>query len=151
MSSRTKYQKKPLRGLVSNRLRFLTSWLRKHSPKIQSSVPYRSSGCGGCWRFNLQDLELVLYPGKEAGSFELQLCNLSPGASYKTQGAGNFFADEEGNARINIVVDGRTVVLIEPIKWTVSKRHCLKLMGSKIKGVVMLEISQCHINMHSWK
>jgi hypothetical protein len=57
-----------------------------------------------------------LYPGKEAGSFELELCNLTPEASYKAQGAGGFSANGEGNARINVLVDGRTVVLIEAIE-----------------------------------
>jgi hypothetical protein len=41
---------------------------------------------------------------------------LIPEASYKAQGAGDFSADREGNARINVFGDSRTVVLIEAIK-----------------------------------
>jgi hypothetical protein len=41
---------------------------------------------------------------------------LIPEASYKAQGARDFSADREGNARINVLVDGRTMVLIEPVE-----------------------------------
>jgi len=68
---------------------------------------------------------------------------LIPEASYKAQRVGDFSADGEGNARINVPVGGRTVVLIEP------KRDCLKVMWIKIQGIKMLEISQRHINKYS--
>jgi hypothetical protein len=65
---------------------------------------------------NSYDLNLVLYPSAAAGRFEIGITRLQPNATYvvKEQNL-SLSADGEGSMTLEIFVDGRTVVTIEPV------------------------------------
>lgn len=56
-----------------------------------------------------ETLDLVLYPGKEAGRFDLGFYRLAPGATY-TLGSSSAVADKEGKATFTADIDGRTAL-----------------------------------------
>ncbi len=63
------------------------------------------------------DLELVLYPGRQSGSQSLTVERLEPGRGYTVEGNDQgilFTADAGGTAKIEIRLDGRTVAHIRP-------------------------------------
>jgi hypothetical protein len=62
------------------------------------------------------DLELVLYPGAQAGPQRIGVERLKPGATYAVHGgsAAAFRADEDGRATLEIDLRGRTPVQITP-------------------------------------
>ena len=62
-----------------------------------------------------KDLEMVLYPSADDGFFELGVARLQPGEEYVWD-AGRFVADSEGNALLQVPVEGRTSVFIFPNK-----------------------------------
>jgi hypothetical protein len=63
------------------------------------------------------DLELVLFPGGAAGVQELGVNRLRPNQTYRVSGAtvDQIAADENGGIRLQVPLNGRTRVLVEPI------------------------------------
>ena len=60
-----------------------------------------------------KSLDLVLYPGKAAGNFDLGFDRLKPGAQY-TIGKSKLTADSNGHGSIKVKVDGRTPMVLSP-------------------------------------
>ena len=58
-------------------------------------------------------LDLVLYPGKEAGNFELRFSQLRPGETYDL-GKQSVVAGKSGDATVQVQVDGRTALRLVP-------------------------------------
>jgi hypothetical protein len=63
-----------------------------------------------------EDLELVLYPGRDNGAQTIGLERLQPGRSYCLQGAmlSTFAADAEGKATVSVPLNGRTALHVTP-------------------------------------
>lgn len=61
-----------------------------------------------------ETLDLVLYPGKTEGKFELGFARLKAGESYRVEGAngGEMVADKEGKATMEVELKGRTEVRV---------------------------------------
>ena len=69
------------------------------------------------------DLELVLYPGRTAGVEQLRLDRLQPGQEYRLRtrdGTHSLRAQADGSARLEIRLEGRTELRLEPIASTVA-------------------------------
>ena len=65
-----------------------------------------------------EDLELVLYNGKEAGAQEIGIERLIPGQKYKISQTGETFkADKNGAAVFSIYINGRTPLWIERVSY----------------------------------
>jgi hypothetical protein len=64
-----------------------------------------------------EDLSLVLYPGEQPGVYPLGLERLIPGRNYRTRGCTteSVVADAQGHARVQVDLQGRTELRIEPI------------------------------------
>jgi Linalool dehydratase/isomerase len=65
-----------------------------------------------------EDLELVLYPGAQAGPQMICIESLQPGRTYEVSGstAGQkLVADADGRASLTIALDGRTSIAIRPL------------------------------------
>jgi hypothetical protein len=62
-----------------------------------------------------EDLDLVLYNNGEAGVFELGVSRLKPGMKYSVGQEETVVADQKGEATIQVKVDGRTQVLVQPV------------------------------------
>ena len=63
------------------------------------------------WSHDGEGMELVLYPGKEAGKFQLGFTRLKPGEKYSLDGATGKVsaeANKDGLASFEVHVDGRT-------------------------------------------
>ena len=58
-------------------------------------------------------LDLVLYPGKEAGTFSLSFSRLRPGETYDLAGK-SATAGKKGEATLDVAIDGRTAVKLVP-------------------------------------
>jgi len=61
-----------------------------------------------------KELDLVLYNGKEAGTFDLGFERLLPNHTYKLSNGGTFTADAEGKGTTKVTVKGRTQVILKP-------------------------------------
>jgi hypothetical protein len=64
------------------------------------------------------DLDLVLYPGRSAGAQRVGIERLRPGAEYRLREGGRerlVRADETGRARLDLALDGRTEVRLQPV------------------------------------
>lgn len=63
------------------------------------------------------DLDLVLHNGRAAGPQRIGLARLQPGREYRVSGAAaqQFHADGAGCANLEVVLDGRTELRIEPL------------------------------------
>ncbi|KAI8930767.1 hypothetical protein NX059_011795 [Plenodomus lindquistii] len=61
---------------------------------------------------NGEELELVLYNGREPGTFKLGFERLNPHTKYNLSTGSSFYADEVGTATVDVSVDGRTQVLL---------------------------------------
>jgi hypothetical protein len=60
-----------------------------------------------------QSVELVLHNGKEAGTFRLGFTRLRPGQTYSLGGQ-SVTAGEDGSARFDVAVNGRTALVLVP-------------------------------------
>lgn len=69
------------------------------------------------WSPQGNDLELVLYNGRESGEQELTLERLQPGCAYQVYGGleQQLTADVTGRARLPVHLDGRTRIVLHPI------------------------------------
>ncbi len=62
-----------------------------------------------------KDLEMVLYNGRQPGTYPVLLARLEPGAGYVAEGTDlRFVADADGTAEIAVKLDGRTPLHIKP-------------------------------------
>ena len=61
-----------------------------------------------------EGLDLVLYPGKEAGKFDLGFSRLESGSSYML-GDAPAAADKDGKATFGVQVDGRTALKLSKV------------------------------------
>lgn len=63
-----------------------------------------------------EDLDLVLYPGVADGRQTIELERLKPGSEYRLTGseAMTFTADDRGRASLDVTLEGRTPLYIEP-------------------------------------
>lgn len=61
-----------------------------------------------------KDLDLVLYNGREPGTFTLGFQRLAPGMSYSLSTGGSLVADAEGKASAKLAINGRTQIIIKP-------------------------------------
>lgn len=59
-------------------------------------------------------LDLVLYNGKEPGVFQLGFERLGPGQTYSLSTGESITADDRGKAGVNVRIDGRTEILLKP-------------------------------------
>ena len=63
-------------------------------------------------------LDLVLYPGRGAGTQRVGIERLRPGAEYRLHESGRerlVRADGTGRARLDLALDGRTEVRLRPV------------------------------------
>lgn len=58
-------------------------------------------------------LELVLYNGKEPGTFRVGFTRLRPGETYRL-GDRSVMAGKDGTASVDVAVSGRTMLLLTP-------------------------------------
>jgi len=79
------------------------------------SAPYPGVIVAKARSHTSKDLEVVLYPSADDGTFELGVARLQPGKEYVWEG-GRFFADDEGKAMLQVPVWGRTAVVISLYK-----------------------------------
>jgi hypothetical protein len=84
---------------------------------ILNEVPYPGVLVAKARSHTSLDLDLVLYPSAEAGSFVLGVERLQPRTSY-TYGEETVVADSEGKAKLSVHVNGRTEVRLTPISMT---------------------------------
>lgn len=59
-------------------------------------------------------LELVLYNGRGAGSFEIWFGRLAPRQTYTLSTGGSVIADAAGTASVRVIVSGRTQIMLTP-------------------------------------
>lgn len=59
-------------------------------------------------------LDLVLYNGKQAGTFTLSFERLVPGSRYSLSTGQSLTADKSGRTSVDVKVDGRTQVVLSP-------------------------------------
>jgi hypothetical protein len=59
-------------------------------------------------------VDLVLYNGKQAGTFTLGFERLTPGGKYSLSTGKNIVADKSGKASVDVKIDGRTELLLHP-------------------------------------
>ena len=72
-------------------------------PNVLVAKAYSHDGVG---------MDLVLYPGAEAGDFNVGFERLQPGAKY-TLGGKDIVASKSGEASVQIRVDGRTQLTLK--------------------------------------
>ena len=61
-----------------------------------------------------RDLDMVLYPSTDPGTFSLTVSRLQPGQNYKVLEK-KLVADDKGDVTFPVAVNGRTVVHLVPI------------------------------------
>ena len=81
---------------------------------ILSEVPYPGVLVAKARSHMSTDLEIVLYPSADPGTFKLGISRLQPGKSY-AYGMKTLVADGDGNLSLDILVDGRTHVHLKPV------------------------------------
>ena len=83
---------------------------------ILDSVPYPDVLVAKARSVTSQDLRLVLYPSGKSGTFTIGITRLQPGQSYIINSKEDtaFTADGNGDAEIDILIDGRTAIDIQP-------------------------------------
>lgn len=83
---------------------------------VLDEVPFPDVLVAKAYSHDGETLDLVLYPGKEAGRFLLEFKRLAPGKSYtlnsKTQGFAT--ADKDGKATFEVELEGRTALKLAP-------------------------------------
>ena len=80
---------------------------------VLEEVPFPEVLVAKAWSHDGEGMEIVLYPGKESGKFQLGFNRLQPGEKYSLEGpAGTVPADasKDGQASFEVVVDGRTAL-----------------------------------------
>lgn len=73
-------------------------------PEVLVAKAYSSDGIG---------MEVVLYPGRDSGDFQLRFERLKAGSKYEVNGAAHV-ADGAGSVCVKVHVDGRTAFHLKP-------------------------------------
>jgi hypothetical protein len=76
---------------------------------VLDEVPFPEVLVAKAYSHDGQGLDLVLYPGKAAGSFKLSFTRLRPGATYTLAGK-QMKASQNGTATVEVAVNGRTAL-----------------------------------------
>lgn len=79
---------------------------------ILDSVPFPEVLVAKAYSKDGESVDLVLYNGKESGSFSLQLTSLKAGAIYKLDDQIGK-ADADGILKFDVAIDGRTALKLE--------------------------------------
>jgi hypothetical protein len=87
---------------------------------LLAEAPYPDIIVAKAWSHDGTDLDLVLYPGQDGSTprVKLSLERLKKGGRYSISQGGsmqNFVADGQGSAVIEVLVRGRTPVMIQPV------------------------------------
>lgn len=80
---------------------------------ILDEVPFPEVLVAKAYSQDGDSLELVLYNGKEPGTFRVGFTRLRPGETYRL-GDRSVMAGKDGTASVDVVVSGRTVLLLTP-------------------------------------
>ena len=80
---------------------------------ILDQVSFPDVLVGKAYSHDGDTLDLVLYPGKGAGNFQLGFKNLRPGEGYSL-GDQSVIAKSDGTAVFEAVIDGRTALKLTP-------------------------------------
>jgi Linalool dehydratase/isomerase len=80
---------------------------------ILENVAFPNVLVAKCYSHDGDSLDLVVYPGKEAGDFELGFTRLRPGETYTLAGK-SVVAGKTGEASFRVAVDGRTEMKLLP-------------------------------------
>lgn len=81
---------------------------------LLSDAPFPDVLVAKAYSHTGKDLDLVLYNGKERGTFTLGLQRLAPGKSYSLSTGGSLVADVEGKASVKVAINGRTQIIMTP-------------------------------------
>lgn len=82
---------------------------------VLSSVPYPGVLVAKAWSHTSSDLDLVLFPSDQNGSFEIGVEKLRPKGQYQI-GPEIVTADDKGCVRFTSEVKGRTQIKIIPVE-----------------------------------
>jgi hypothetical protein len=80
---------------------------------ILEEAPFPDVLVAKAWSHDGEGMELVLYPGKGAGNFQLGFTRLKPGEKYsldRANGKVSTEAHKDGTASFEVRVDGRTAL-----------------------------------------
>lgn len=78
---------------------------------LLDSVPFPDVLVAKCYSPDGESLDLVLYPGKDAGKFPLEFKRLTPGARYSLDGGeSTVVANKDGVGNVEVQLDGRTAL-----------------------------------------
>lgn len=83
------------------------------SGPILEQAPFPEVLVAKAYSHDAKELDLVLYNGKEAGTFTLGFERLVPGKTYVLSTGGKLIADAAGKASAKVAIDGRTPVLLK--------------------------------------
>lgn len=78
---------------------------------ILEDAPFPDILVAKAWSHDGEGMELIVYPGKDAGKFQLGFTRLKPGQRYFFDGASGKVsaeASKDGKASFEVSVDGRT-------------------------------------------
>jgi hypothetical protein len=81
---------------------------------LLEEVPFPDVLVAKAYSHTGKDLDLVLYNGRDAGTFTLGFGRLAPGASYSLSTGGSLVADAAGKASAKLTVSGRTPITLKP-------------------------------------
>jgi hypothetical protein len=107
-----------LRGRMSGFQDWVQMATKGPEPSVQRGpildvVPFPDVLVAKAYSQDGDSIDLVLYPGKEAGTFPLGFKRLRPGEVYGL-GAQQATAKPDGTASFDVEVDGRTVLQLMP-------------------------------------
>lgn len=80
---------------------------------ILEEAPFPDVLVAKAWSHDGEGMELVLYPGKESGKFQLGFERLQPGGKYSLEASTGTVAAEaskDGKANFEVHVDGHTAL-----------------------------------------
>lgn len=80
---------------------------------ILEEVPFPDILVAKAWSHDGEGMELVFYPGKEAGKFQIGFTRLKPGETYtldSATGKESVEASKDGKANFEVSIDGRTAL-----------------------------------------
>ena len=76
---------------------------------ILDCVPFPDVLVAKAYSHDGDSLDLVFYPGKDAGRFQLGFTRLAPGQTYTLDGS-SASADKDGKATFEVNIEGRTAM-----------------------------------------
>ncbi|KAF4341693.1 sugar transporter STL1 [Fusarium beomiforme] len=85
------------------------------SGPILEDAPFPEVLVAKAYSEDAKKLDLVLYNGKEAGTFKLGFERLVPGQQYSISTGGSVTANQAGKAVISAKINGRTHIILQPV------------------------------------